>query len=572
MVKNFLRNGSRLLTRRQTGILSAAMIIMALVVVSRLLGLVRNRVLAYFFSAETLTVYFAAFRLPEVIFEVLVFGTLSSAFIPTFTAYFSRKKSDQAWYVAVVSMNLALLIFAALALLIFFLARPFYQLITPGFSPEVIDQIAKLTRVLLLAQAFFVISYFLTGVLESLQRFLIPAVAPVFYNLGIILGTIFLSSKWGVYAPTIGAVIGAFLHFIVQLPLAIHLGFRFQAKLDWKHRGVREIGRLALPRIVELSFLQVGKSAELFLASMVSTAAYTYYTFANSLQFLPVGLFGVSLAKASLPILSRHSAKKDFGHFKQTFIASLGEILFLVLPLSVFLAVLRVPLVRLVFGASRFGWESTIQTGYALSAFCLGIFAQSVICLLTRTFYALHDTLTPVKISAGAIFLNICLGALFILVFGWPIWGLALAFSLSALAQMIILFAFLIKRFSVEERQKIADSFLKIVFASLCSGGVMFFLLKVLDRSAWGKKLSFLGHWGLALPTTFEHFVLDTRYTVNLIILTGLVGMIGFLIYLFMAWLLGVREILVFARLLRKIKHLPQIPKQKEIITVSPDD
>lgn len=570
-MKKFFRYGSNFLVRPQTNILSAAIVIMVMIALSGVLGLIRNRVLAHFFSVETLSIYFAAFRLPEIIFEVLVFGTFSSAFIPTFTAYLSRRQRDQAWYVAAISLNFAVLIFVLLAFFIFVFARPIYRLIAPGFTLETVEEVAGLTRILILAQGFFVASYFLTGVLESLQRFLVPALAPLFYNLGIILAAIFFSSSLGIYAPVLGAVAGAFLHFFIQLPLAFHLGFRPQCRLDFSHPGVRKIGKLALPRIIELSFLQIGKNTELFLASLVSTAAYTYYTFANSLQLLPVGLFGVSIAKASLPTLSRYSAKKDWGRFKETFISSLGEILFLALPFSVFLAVLRIPVVRLTLGVSRFTWESTVQTGYTLSAFCLGIFAQSLIYLLTRAFYALHDTMTPVRVSIGSTFLAIFFGVVFILGLNLPIWSLAFSFSLAWMIQMAVLFFLLSRKFTFEERKRIWIVFFRITSASLISGGMMFFLLKILDRSAWDKKLSFLGKFGLALPTTFDRFVLDTRYTLNLLFLTFIVGFAGALTYLFLAWLLKIKEVAVFSRFLRGIRGLPRPPRPEGPITVTFD-
>ena len=571
-MKNFLRNSSKILTRRQTTILSAATIIMVMVAASRVLGLVRNRILAHFFSVEILSIYFAAFRLPEVVFEVLVFGALSSAFIPTFTRFLARGEKKEAWYVASVSLNFAFLFFFFLSILILVFAKPLYQLIAPGFNSDQIEQVASLTRILVLTQAFFVLSYFLTGVLESLQRFLIPAIAPLFYNLGIILGTIILAGKMGIYAPAVGAVIGAFLHFFIQLPLAFHLGFRPLLTLDSKHPGVREIGRLALPRIIELTFLQVGKSAELFLASLVSIAAYTHYTFANSLQLLPIGLFGISIAKASLPTLSSHSAKNDFDRFHQTFIASFNEIAFLIIPCSVFLAVLRVPLVRLVFGASRFSWESTVQTGYALSAFCLGIFAQALIYLLNRAFYALHDTKTPVKIAIAAILMHIGLGATLTLVFKLQIWSLALSFSLASIIQFGVLLFSLFKKLKGIEIRKISLPFFKVALASAGAGGIMFSLLKLFDRSVWVKQLSLLGRLGLVLPLTFERFVLDTRYTGNLIFLTAAVGLIGLACFLMLSWLLKIKEVSVFARLLlrfKKLKFFPvKIPKKQEPITL----
>jgi len=567
-MKNFLRNGSKILTRKQTTILSAATIIMVMVAVSRILGLVRNRVLAHFFSVETLSIYFAAFRMPEIVFEVLVFGVLSSAFIPTFSRFLAEKKRDEAWYVASASLNFAFLFFLLLSVLIFIFAQPLYRLLAPGFDESQVRQIASLARILIFAQAFFVLSYFLTGILESLQRFLIPAIAPIFYNLGIILGAVFLADEIGIYAPVVGAVVGAFLHFLVQLPLAAYLGFRPRLNFDWRHPGVRKIGRLALPRVVELACLQLSKNAELFLASLVSVAAYTHYTFANSLQLLPVSLFGVSIAKACLPTLSAQAAKKNWLAFRQTFVASFNEISFLVIPFAVFLAVLRVPLVRLTFGASRFSWQSTVQTGYTLSAFCLGILAQALVYLLNRAFYALHDTRTPVKIAVSTIFLYIFLGAMFILVDRRPIWSLALAFSLAVSIQVIVLFTCLVRRLPGLSFKQIGSSLLRVILASSGAGMVMFLLLKFFDRSVWVKQLSLLKHLGLSLPAALEPFMLDTRYIGNLVILTTLVALIGLAVFLGFSRALKIKELAAFTRLLLKFKKIFsfRIPKKQESV------
>lgn len=477
MVKNLIKNGRSILTRRQTTILSAAAIIMIMIAASRFLGLVRNRILAHFFSVETLSLYFAAFRLPEIIFEILVLGTLSSAFIPTFTGYLSKKKDQkEAWYLAAATINIAVLIFLFCAGLVLIFGPSLYGVIAAGFTAEQLDQVVSLSRILLLAQGFFVLSYFLTGVLESLQRFLAPALAPVFYNLGIILGTVFLSESLGIYGPVIGAVIGAFFHFAIQLPVAWYLGFRPQKVLDFVHPGIRKIGRLAAPRVVELSVLQVGKSVELFLASLITTASYTYLTFATSLQLLPIGLFGVSIAKASLPTLSYQASKRQLEKFKKTFLNSFNEILFLVIPSAIFLAVLRIPAVRLVFGASRFTWASTVETGRTLSAFCLGITAQSLIYLLARAFYALQDTKTPVKFSIIAIITNVILSSILVLVFKLPIWALAFSFSLVSTIQVLVLIFVLNRRVGGFDKNRLLIPFFQNSFFGLGRrGGNVFF-------------------------------------------------------------------------------------------------
>lgn len=559
MVGNFFK-------RQQKNIFSAAAIISLMIAVSRILGLLRNRVLAHFFSAEELSLYFAAFRLPEVVFNVLVFGAISAAFIPTFTAYFTKKK-EEAWQIASTILTLAVLAFFLLSFFLFLFATPLYQLIAAGFEETQINKIVFLARILILAQGFFLLSFFLTGILESLQRFLVPALAPIFYNLGIILGTIILSNRLGILGPTVGAVFGAFLHFLIQLPLSFSLGLRIKLSFDFFHPGIREITRLAFPRMIELSILELSKTIELTLASLISPAAYTWFTFASSLQLLPMALFGTSIAKATLPTLSSLAVGKEINKFKNTFLSSFNQILFLTIPSSVFLAVLRIPAVRLTFGAARFTWKSTVQTGYALSAFCLAIFSQALILLLARAFYALHKTKTAVKVSVGCIFANIFLSLLFILFFHLPIWGLALSFSISSIAHFLILLFLLDREVGGFGKDRLLVPFAKISLSSLFSGSLMFFLLKIFDRSAWDKRLSFLGNLGLKLPTTFEHFVLDTRYTVNLIILTLFVASAGIICYLFLAWLLKVQALQVFVKLIKRPGKWQKIlEKSEEVI------
>jgi putative peptidoglycan lipid II flippase len=220
-----------------------------------------------------------------------------------------------------------------------------------------------------------VVSYVLTGVLESLRRFLVPALAPLFYNLGIILGTIFLTPRYGLTAPAIGVVIGACAHFLIQLPLAKKLGFRFSFNLKLTSE-VKKIGRLAAPRVLETAALQVAKVAELFFSSLISTASYTYYTFGNSLQLLPVGLFGTSIAKAALPTLSRQADSPK--EFRRTLMSALYDMAFFILPIATILIVLRVPLVRLVYGTDIFSWEATLQTGLCCQCFCIWGFVSGI--------------------------------------------------------------------------------------------------------------------------------------------------------------------------------------------------
>lgn len=561
MVKNFFQGGKNLLYSKQANILSAAAIVMLAVLASRALGLVRNRTFVHFFPPETLDSFLAAFQLPDLILEVLIIGAMSSAFVPVFSSYLSRDKEKEAWFLAGITLNTILLFFLVFSAVIFIFAHPIYSAVARGFSPEQVNETVLFARILLLAQMFFAASYLLTAVLESNQRFLAPAVAPLFYNLGIILSTIILAPKVGLLAPVLGAVFGAFLHFMVQVPLALELGFRPVFILNFRDPGVRKIARLAAPRVIELSFFQFKKLADLFMASLAA-GGLTYFRFAESLFALPVGLFGLSIAKASLPQLSRQASSENLTEFKQTFSASLREILFLVLPASVFLAVLRVPAVRLAFGGTHFDWQDTVQTGYALSAFLVGALAYALSLLVSRAFYALQDTATPVRISILAIFINISLGLFFVLGLGLPIWGLSLSYAIAGIIQFLILFWLLRKRVGGFLGYGLGASFAKVGFSSGVAGITMFILLKILDRSVWDKKLSFLGQIGIGLPTTFDRFVLDTRYTLNLIFLTIVVALVGLAIYLFLAYLLKVEELGVLAKSARRVwRRLPGLGK-----------
>lgn len=521
---------------------------MLMVIASRMLGLVRQRVLANYFNAADLSLFFAAFRLPDLIFEVLVFGTFASAFIPVFTKALKEKDKD-VWKIASSVANLGLLTFLVLAILVILFANQLYGLIAPGFGTDNRDTIVFLSRILFAAQGFFVVSYVLTAVLESSRRFLIPAIAPLFYNLGIIFGTLLFSPKLGLLGPVIGVVVGAAGHALIQLPLAAKLGFRFSFKIDINDE-VKRIGKLAIPRIVEVSFMQIAKSVELFLASIITTASYTYFTFGNSLQLLPVGLFGTSVAKAALPTLARQADNKE--EFRKTLFNALYQVAFLTLPVSAILIVLRIPLVRLVFGTDIFNWESTVQTSLVVSAFGVGIIFQAMASILARGFYALHDTRTPVIISVSTITFNIILDFILIKLFKLPVWGLAAAFTLAYFIQVSILLIFIIRRIYDRASLSLLFPFVKSVVASVGAGATMFFILKFFDRSVWVRRLSFLGKLDLTKNIPFDKFVLDTRYTINLLILTVFVILTGMSVYLVLSLIFKSSELEYFGNFIKR--------------------
>lgn len=570
MVNSLISKSKKFISGPQSSVLSAATIIMVMIIASRLLGLVRQRTLAYFFTPEDISVFFAAFRLPDSIFEILVFGTFSSAFIPVFSK--ALKDKEDAWKLASRIGNIGIAIYILFFIFICFFADTIYKVIAPGYSAVDQQRIVQITKILFAAEGFFILSYVLTGVLESFRRFLIPAMAPLLYNIGIIVGIVLFHEKWGLMAPAIGVFIGALAHFFIQLPLAIKLGFRFTTSFTIDS-NVKKIGKLAAPRVVEVLVNQGAASVELFLSSLISTASYAYYTLGNNIQLIPVGIVGTSVAKAALPTLSEKADSPE--EFRKTLWSAFNLIIFIILPITATLIVLRIPLVRLLYGTQIFDWNSTVETGYVVSAFAVSVVFQASVSLLSRAFYALHDTKTPVKVSIVSLIINIILNFIFILYFHFSVWGLALAFSIGEAFQLVILF-YLITKKTKSLIKPIIQSIVKPLIAAFSSSVVMFLILKFFDRSVWVKQLSFLGKLDGVKNLPFENFVLDTRYTFNLILLTLIVLVIGLFVYFTLSFVFRVKEVFIVTNLVKKIIRthiLSPIPaKEEEIVSSVPGE
>lgn len=540
MVKNLFS----LLYSRQTSILSGAAIIMATVILSKILGLLRDRLLTHLFPPDTISIFFAAFGIPDIIFQLLIFGALSVAFIPIFTEYAQGQNKDEAFKLAGSILNLALLIMGLAVIIILIFVEPLTNLIVPGFSPEQKLQTTELTRVILLGQLFLVIGSLFSGVLQSFQRFIIPALAGVFYNLGIIVGVVLFSASLGIMGAAVGVVIGAILHFSIQLPIILSVGFRPKFLLTIFHPGVKEIWGLMSVRSLGLAAELMNERVAIALASLVSVQSVTYLTLSQHLQLVPISLFGATVAQAALPVLSAERSRGRIDEFKTTLLTTLHQILFLALPAAAILIVLRIPAVRLTFGASQFDWEATVLTGLTLAYLSIGLAAQAISLLLVRGFYALKDTRTPVVVSLIVVGTNILLSVLFVLVLKLDVWSLGLAFSISSILSSILLFLTLHFKVGKFHLRSVLNPFFKMMMATVIMGVALYVPIKLLDQ-----------------------VIFDTTRTVNLLILTGISSIFALSVYIILVWFLKVRELQTYADLIRRAAKFQTKLKSKEIIT-----
>ncbi|MFH2105199.1 MAG: murein biosynthesis integral membrane protein MurJ, partial [Parcubacteria group bacterium] len=333
------------------------------------------------------------------------------------------------------------------------------------------------------------ISNVFSGVLNSFKRFLAYSFAPVFYNIGIILGAIFLVPSYGIYGLAGGVVLGSFFHMLIQLPAFLRTGFKYRPVVSFKHPGVRKIGRLMLPRTLGLAMTQINLWVVTMIASLQSEGSISIFNFANNLQSFPVGIFGVALSISCFPYLAEAFSQNDKVKFRDHFSDAFNKILFFVIPASMLLLVARAQIVRLVLGTGRFDWEDTYLTAQSLGYFAIGIFAQALIPLVARAFYAVHDTKTPVIISITSVIVNIVASLILVRTLG--VMGLALAFSLAAFVNILLLLIMLRWKIGNLNDRAIVTSGFKIVLLSVVMAGVAYLMLQVMSyqvdmRTGWG--------------------------------------------------------------------------------------
>lgn len=490
---------------------------------SRAVGLVRDRLFASRFGAgDTLDVYYASFGIPDFIFNLLILGTLSVAFIPVFTELLITDK-ERAYKNANSILNLSFIIMSVVCLGLIIFAKPLTHLLVPGFSGQKFLDTVSLSRILLISPVIFTLSNIFTSILNSQKKFIIANLAPVMYNLGIIAGLLFFYPRFGLMGLGYGVILGALLHLLVQIPEAVRFGYTWRPVLDLKDTALQKTTKLFLPRILGVDNSQISLLIGKVVGSVLVSGSISIFNLANNLQAVPLGVFAIATAVAVFPLLSEQYAKKDDAAFVDSLKSAMGQVLFFMIPFSIIILLLRAHLVRLAFGAGNFNWEDTILTFQTLGIFSVSLFAQGLTPLLARAFYARQNTKTPVIVGLATMFINASLA--YVLGKHYGAAGMAAAFSVASIFNAIILFAILRLQFSHSPRvnihnfdKELFQTCSKIVLASLLSGLVAYLCLYIVEP------------------------VVNTHTVLGLLLQAGLAGAAACAVFLFTAKLMELEQ------------------------------
>lgn len=457
---------SKLWNGETNGITAAAFIVGAASVASRVVGVFRDRVLASTFGAGSeLDAYYAAFRLPDLLYTLIILGALSAGFIPVFAEYLETKGSDEAWRLAerVLSVVGATMIVVCSGLVIF--AGEIVPLTVPGYVGEKLADTIQLTRIMALSPLFLGLSAVMGGILQATRRFFAFALAPVLYNIGIIFGALVLAPVLGIQGLAWGVVIGAFIHLATQASVALRLGLRRLPPPSLRTPGVKRILWLMAPRTAGLAVTQINLIILLSLASTLPEGSVAVFNLANNLQSFPIGIFGIAFAVAAFPNLALAAGAKRDEDFREVMSATTRKVVFLIVPSMVGFMLLRAQIVRLALGAGAFNWDDTLRTATVMGIFTASMIFQSLVPLFARAFYALQDTWTPLIAGLVSEAFNLTLAIVLRPIFG--ITGLAISFSTAAALNLLLLWLLLYFRKGSFGRGDLAISIAKTGAASL---------------------------------------------------------------------------------------------------------
>ena len=465
----------------------AAGTVMFAILLGQITGLARGIIVANIFGASPeLDSFYAANRVSETLFLLVAGGALGSAFIPTFTGLLTKGDKIAAWKLASALANAVTLTLSLLAALTaVFAPQVVRYALAPGFSaePQIFALTVSLLRIQLISAVLFGLGGLIVGILNAHQIFLIPALTPAMYQVGIIFGAIFLAPSMGIHGLAWGVIIGAVLYLVIQIPSLLKQKGTYTPSLELHDPNTRQVILLMLPRLLGVAVVQLNFWVNTNLASRMEEGSVASLTYAFSLMLMAQAAIAQSVAIAAMPTFSAQHALGKLDEMRVSLSASLRGILFMALPASIGLMILREPLISFLYQRGEFDAHDVQLVAWALLWYAAGLVGHSIMEVLTRAFYAQQNTKTPVLIGTVAMGLNVVFSILFSRYFemiGWyPLGGLALANSLATALEATTLFVFMRRRLNGIEGQSIADGAWRIGLSGLGMGICLFIWIQL---------------------------------------------------------------------------------------------
>ncbi len=505
----------------------AGLVVSGAYLVARILGYFRVVVIATTFGAsDDLDAFYAAFRIPDLLFQLVAAGAVASALVPMVAGMVAKGEQARAWRVVSTIANLMLLGLVAFAAMAFLAAPVLVPLITPGYEGEQLAKTIDLTRLMLLAPMSLALGAVATAALNGTQRFAASAVAPVVYDLVIIGAAVILAPSMGVTGLALGVVAGSLGHLLVQIPPLLRAGFRYLPGIDLSDTQARLALALMGPRVIGLGVTQITFVVMTALASNLGTGAVSAYTIAFSLLQIPLGVIGIPLGIVLLPSLAKELAVGRTDHYLEILSRSLRILAFVMLPITALGMVLRVHVVELLLGYGQFDRAAVLLTADTLLLFLLGLTAHSVIAVLTRAFYARQDTRTPMVAAVLAVVINTTLAVALVGNLGLPAIGLSIA-AAAWIEAALLLLVLRRREGPALDLGALVSVLLRLLVAAIAAGAVAWL---VLQEVFGGPDVGAATDAGLGAKVwIFAHAVVAT--------------LAGAATYAGATWLLGVREL-----------------------------
>jgi putative peptidoglycan lipid II flippase len=492
--------------------------LVVLSILSRLLGLFRDRLLTSSFNTSILDAYFSAFRIPDFLYSILILGTLSSAFIPLFSKLIHRKDKQEEAQSLVDDVLLIVGVIMGLVSVIMIIFAPYLvKLVAISYDGQKFADTVTLTRIMALSPFIFSISSVLSSVLNAYKKFIIVALAPIVYNIGIIIGIIWFYPLWEIAGLGYGVVLGSVLHLLIQVPSIIKLDISLKINTKLYLKNLKRLWNLYWPRLLVIDTAMLS----LFIGTIIASTkpdAVTYFTLAFNLNALPLGVIAISFATAIFPYLTEAYAKEDEEAFRNYIISGIAKNLLLLIPIMMLMLNFRSQIVRIVYGGGTFSWESTRITFNTFTILAFSIPFQGLIPLLSRALFARHDTKTPMIIGIISMAINIILAL--ILSHYWGVLGVAAAFSITMIITSLM--------YGV------------IIFRTINHGSVIKTII-------YGLQVSFWSFGMLGIAYILKHFIgsfLGTETLLSLVIQVLGASAPALAIYILITWKLGLTKVL----------------------------